>query len=112
LPLTAFWLYAAFNDKYGDTALLTAIQFAGGLVAGPVCKLDRRWSTRTAQGRYGTAHDQDICLKLLATKGIAEPTREQARDMIGAVHRSLINHEGKSVERAGEGMPARWLLLT
>jgi hypothetical protein len=30
LALAAFWLYAAFNDKYGDTALLTAILFAGG----------------------------------------------------------------------------------
>jgi Domain of unknown function (DUF4345) len=30
----AFWLYAAFNDKYRDAALLTAILFAGGLVVG------------------------------------------------------------------------------
>ena len=34
LALAAFWLYAAFNDKYRDTALLTAILFAGGLAAG------------------------------------------------------------------------------
>jgi hypothetical protein len=34
LALAAFWLYAAFNDKYTDTAILTAILFAGGLVAG------------------------------------------------------------------------------
>jgi hypothetical protein len=33
LALAAFWLYAAFNDKYIDTALLTAILFAGGLAA-------------------------------------------------------------------------------
>ena len=46
LALAAFWLYAAFNDKYRDTALLTAILFAGAR-GGPVCKLDRRWSTRT-----------------------------------------------------------------
>ena len=52
---------------------------------------------------------KDICLQLLTAKGIAEPTREQVRDVIGAVHRSLINHKGKSVER-GEGMPARWRL--
>jgi len=34
LALAGFWLYAAFNDKYRDTALLTAILFAGGLAAG------------------------------------------------------------------------------
>jgi Domain of unknown function (DUF4345) len=34
LALAAFWLYSAFNDKYRDAALLTAIIFAGGLAAG------------------------------------------------------------------------------
>jgi len=34
LALAAFWLYSAFNDKYRNTAVLTTIQFAGGLVAG------------------------------------------------------------------------------
>ena len=34
LALAAFWLYAAFNDKYRDAAILTTILFAGGLAAG------------------------------------------------------------------------------
>jgi hypothetical protein len=34
LALAAFWLYAAFNDKYRNAALLTTILFAGGLAAG------------------------------------------------------------------------------
>jgi Domain of unknown function (DUF4345) len=34
LALAAFWLYAAFNDKYRDAALLTTILFAGGLAGG------------------------------------------------------------------------------
>jgi hypothetical protein len=34
LALAAFWLYGAFNDKYRDAGILTAILFAGGLVAG------------------------------------------------------------------------------
>jgi Domain of unknown function (DUF4345) len=34
LALAAFWLYAAFNDKYRGAALLTTILFAGGLAAG------------------------------------------------------------------------------
>jgi hypothetical protein len=34
LALAAFWLYAAFNEKYRDAALVTALLFAGGLAAG------------------------------------------------------------------------------
>ena len=34
LALAAFWLYAAFNDKYRNAAILTTLLFAGGLVAG------------------------------------------------------------------------------
>ena len=39
LALAAFWLYAAFNDKYRDAAILTAILFAGGLAAGRCASL-------------------------------------------------------------------------
>ena len=39
LALAAFWLYAAFNDKYGDAGILTAILFAGGLAAGRLVSL-------------------------------------------------------------------------
>ena len=34
LALAAFWVYAAYHDKYRDAAILTAILFAGGLAAG------------------------------------------------------------------------------
>jgi hypothetical protein len=34
LALAAFWLYAAFNDKYRNAAILTTLVFAAGLVAG------------------------------------------------------------------------------
>src|SRR5262245_11907524 len=39
LALAAFWLYAAFNDRYRDAALLTALVFAGGLAAGRILSL-------------------------------------------------------------------------
>ena len=39
LALAAFWLYAAFNDKYRDAALLTTILFAGGLAVGRCASL-------------------------------------------------------------------------
>ena len=34
LALGAFWLCAAFNDRHRDTAVLTTMIFAGGLVIG------------------------------------------------------------------------------
>ena len=34
LALGCFWLFSAFSDKHRDTAILTTIIFAGGLVIG------------------------------------------------------------------------------
>lgn len=48
---------------------------------------------------------------LLRKAGIAAPTLKQIRDMVGSVHSSLRNHQGKTIERVGDGMPARWRLL-
>jgi hypothetical protein len=31
-----FWLFAAFSDKYRNTAVLTTMLFAGGLVIGRI----------------------------------------------------------------------------
>jgi hypothetical protein len=36
LALGLFWLYSAFSDRLRDTAILTTMVFAGGLVAGRV----------------------------------------------------------------------------
>ncbi|RKZ86468.1 MAG: DUF4345 domain-containing protein [Gammaproteobacteria bacterium] len=36
IALGLFWLYAAFSDKYRNTAVLTTIVFAGGLVTGRI----------------------------------------------------------------------------
>ena len=67
LALAAFWLYAAFNDKYRDAALLTTILFAGGLAAGrcvslildgqpaPVLLFIWRWSSRSFWSRIGSS---------------------------------------------------------
>ena len=48
LALGCFWLFSAFNAKHRDTAILTTIFFAGGLVTGRRRELHRRWSTRAA----------------------------------------------------------------
>jgi hypothetical protein len=55
---------------------------------------------------------REISETLWHKAGVAEPTLKQIRDMVGAVHASLRNHQGKTIERIGEGMPARWSLLT
>jgi hypothetical protein len=47
---------------------------------------------------------------LLHKAGIHEPPLKQIRDMVGAVHSSLRNHEGKTIERVNEGMPAQWIV--
>jgi hypothetical protein len=51
---------------------------------------------------------REIAILMLKRAGIGEPSTAQIRAMFGAVHPSLRNHEGKTVERIGEGMPARW----
>lgn len=50
----------------------------------------------------------EVSVALLEKAGIAEPAVRQIRDMFGAVHRSLGNHQGKTIERVGDGVPARW----
>lgn len=51
---------------------------------------------------------REISEALLHKAGIAEPPLKQIRDMVGAVHTSLRNHQGNTIQRIGNGMPARW----
>jgi hypothetical protein len=53
---------------------------------------------------------REIAVRLLAAKRVIEPTGQQMKDLIAGVRASLEHHEGKAVERAGEGMPSRWKL--
>ena len=39
LALGAFWLFAAFSDKYRNFAVLSIVLFAGGLVSGRIISL-------------------------------------------------------------------------
>ena len=39
LALGLFWLYAAFNEKYRNAAILTTMLFSGGLVSGRIVSL-------------------------------------------------------------------------
>jgi len=53
---------------------------------------------------------RQIVETLFRQRGIEKPTMKAIRVMVGAVHASLRNHEGKTVEAVGEGMPVRWLI--
>jgi hypothetical protein len=53
---------------------------------------------------------REITWRMLTAKGVSKPDVKAARDLTGAVQSSLRNHDGKSVETVGEGMPARWKL--
>lgn len=53
----------------------------------------------------------EIIDRMLAAKGVTNPDRKAARDLIGAVNSSLKNHEGKSVAAVDATMPARWQLI-
>jgi hypothetical protein len=55
---------------------------------------------------------RQISEALLRKAGIAEPSLKQIRDMVGSVHSSLRNHQGRTIERVGDGMPARWRLIS
>jgi hypothetical protein len=50
----------------------------------------------------------EIVTALFRTRGIENASREDQRTMFGAVHSSLVNHAGKSIERVGDSKPARW----
>jgi len=47
---------------------------------------------------------------LFRQRGIEKPSMANMRGMFSTIHASLKNHEGKTVETIGEGMPAKWRL--
>jgi hypothetical protein len=62
---------------------------------------------RKAQGPL-TA--REITERLLAERR-ATLTPKVMRSLIASVQTSLVNHDGKTVARVGEGMPGRWAIL-
>ena len=53
---------------------------------------------------------REIAERVLATANIKRPDKAALADLIGTINSSLRNHEGKGIERANEGAPARWRL--
>lgn len=48
---------------------------------------------------------------ILREAGDPDPSVEVVRGMVPTIHSSLMRHQGTSVERVGEGSPARWRLV-
>jgi len=53
---------------------------------------------------------RDIAETVLAAANITKPDKAALADLIGTIDSSLRNHEGKGVQRANEGNPAKWTL--
>lgn len=58
----------------------------------------------------GPLTTREIAEQMLARKGVTDAPQKGVRDLAGGVQSSLRNHDGKSVETVGEGMPVRWVL--
>ena len=53
---------------------------------------------------------REIARAVLAGQGETGPAAKVLRDLEGGIRSCLSNHKGKTAERVGEGMPARWRL--
>ncbi|MGD9541901.1 hypothetical protein [Methylocystis sp.] len=53
----------------------------------------------------------EITSRLFALKGVAQPSREDFRNLFGGVHASLRNNEEKSVRAVGDEHPAKWSVI-
>ncbi|MBK3664320.1 hypothetical protein JJE66_24235 [Bradyrhizobium diazoefficiens] len=49
---------------------------------------------------------------VLAAHGVQDASKDDVLSIALGIQHSLKNHEGKGVERIGEGNPARWMLRT
>ena len=58
----------------------------------------------------GPLTGREITDRMLSAKGIKDADQKAARDLWGAVNSSMTNHNGRTVRRVGEGMPARWAI--
>jgi hypothetical protein len=53
---------------------------------------------------------REIAEAVLAAAKVDNPKRAAVADLTGTILASLRNHQGKGVERANEGSPAKWRL--
>jgi hypothetical protein len=63
---------------------------------------------RAADGPLTT---REIAVRMLRGRGVTAPTLKTVRDLVGAVHASLRNNEGKTIESQPGGRAVRWSIL-
>jgi hypothetical protein len=66
--------------------------------------------TEALRGASGALTVREIADAVLAAKGVTDATAHQHEMLRQALRSSLENHAGKTVERAGDGVPKRWTL--
>lgn len=54
----------------------------------------------------------ELANAVLAAHGVQDASKDDVLSIALGIQHSLKNHEGKGVERIGEGSPARWMLGT
>jgi hypothetical protein len=54
---------------------------------------------------------RELTRMVLAGQGVNDADVKTLRNMEGGMRSCLSNNEGKTVERVGEGMPAKWRLI-
>jgi hypothetical protein len=55
---------------------------------------------------------REIVLQILAAQGETAPDLKAIRGLEGGVRACLANKDGRTVARVGEGMPARWSIIS
>ena len=53
---------------------------------------------------------REIAERVLVAANVSKPNKAALRDLTGTINVSLRNHDGRGVQRANEGAPARWRL--
>ncbi len=53
---------------------------------------------------------REITEAMLVGRGVSGVTPKAMRGLIASVQTSLQNHDGKTIKRAGEGLPGRWVI--
>jgi hypothetical protein len=54
---------------------------------------------------------REIVGRMFTARGVSTPSDHDRRTVEGGVYSSLLNHRGQTVERVGEGIPARWKIM-
>jgi hypothetical protein len=64
------------------------------------------------RGAPGPLTAREVNMRVFAGKNVAAPTLEMVKHLESGVRSCLNQHNGKMVERIGEGLPKRWTIAS